>query len=58
MSACEVCHKMFYGFIVKRCSQCQIETCDLCKKEFAGAPGALFCSKECLDKWREFDQRK
>ena len=30
-----------------------IEICGLCKKEFSGASGALFCSRECLDKWRE-----
>ncbi len=30
-----------------------IEICSLCKEEFSGASGALFCSKECLDKWRE-----
>ena len=30
-----------------------IEICGLCKKEFSGASGALFCSKECSDKWRE-----
>ena len=30
-----------------------IETCGLCKEEFSGASGALFCSTKCLDKWRK-----
>ena len=28
-----------------------IEICSLCKEEFSGASGALFCSRKCLDKW-------